>query len=89
MHYQNSAGRIYITGLNRAVSNPQRAHLYDGSFGDPGKGMCRHAWNRDEGSGYSIFRGNLGPKGICKTCVRRAERGEDGVDPIEHFTDED
>ena len=68
----------YITGLGRDYPHPKRAHLYKGDFADPGLPMCQWGWNRKE-YGYSIWRGNVGDKGICKTCLRRAKAGLDGV----------
>ena len=70
----------YITGLGRDVPNPPLAHLYKGDFTDPGKPMCRYGWNRDDGTSYSIWRGNVGRKGICRICMRRARAG---LPPIE------
>jgi hypothetical protein len=69
----------YICGLPRNLPDPQIAHLYKGDFADPGLPMCKRGWCRDEGESYSIFRGNVGPKGICKICMRRARQGLDGV----------
>lgn len=67
----------YITGLSRVAADPQVAHLYKGTFGDPGLPMCSRGWTR--GTSYSIWRGNEGPKGVCKVCLRRARAGLDGV----------
>jgi len=68
----------YIEGLDR---NDQHlvAHLYKGTMSNPGLPMCGRGWNRSDGSGYSIFRGNVGKAGICKICIRRALAGKDGV----------
>jgi hypothetical protein len=65
------AGREYITGLDR---NDQHlvAHIYTGTFGEPGDPMCVRGWNRSDGDGYSIFRNNVGKAGICGICMRRA-----------------
>lgn len=71
----------YIAGLGRDHPYPERAHLYKGTFADPGLPMCPYGWNRDGGSSYSIWRGNYGRKGVCKICLRRAEKGLDGVQP--------
>lgn len=71
----------YITGLGRDYPHPKRSHLYKGTFADPGLPMCRYGWNRDSGSSYSIWRGNVGEKGICKLCLKRAAKGLDGVEP--------
>lgn len=69
----------YITGLGRDYPHPKLAHLYKGDFADPGLPMCRRGWNRGE-DGYSIWRGNIGKKGICKVCMKRAQAGKDGVE---------
>lgn len=71
----------YILGLGRDVPHPPLAHLYKGTFAEPGLPMCPHGWNRDNGQSYSIWRGNVGTKGICKTCLRRAREGRDGIQP--------
>lgn len=65
----------YIAGLGRDVPHPPLAHLYKGTFAEPGNPMCRHGWNRDEGTDYSIWRGNIGAKGICRVCLLRALAG--------------
>jgi len=70
----------YVTGLPRDGNADQKvAHLYKGDFSNPGKPMCAKGWNRDDGTAYSIFRNNVGDKGICKVCMRRALKGLDGV----------
>ena len=69
----------YITGLGRDFPHPLLAHLYKGTFGEPGLPMCWRGWNRDGGTSYSIWRGNVGKKGICKTCLRRAHEGRGGI----------
>lgn len=68
----------YITGLGRDVPHPKLAHLYKGSFEDPGLPMCYYGWNR--GDRYSIWRNNIGERGICKICLKRANKGLDGVE---------
>lgn len=69
----------YITGLGRDYPHPRLSHLYKGDFSDPGLPMCRNGWNRGE-YGYSIWRGNIGVGGICKTCLKRAKNGMEGVE---------
>ena len=68
----------YIEGLARH-GNPQKSHLFKGTFNDPGKPMCQFGYDRPDGS-YSIARGNRGKKGVCKICLARARKGEEGVD---------
>lgn len=70
----------HIMGLGRDHPYPRVAHLYKGTFSDPGLPMCRYGWNRDGGASYSIWRGNAGRNGICKVCMRRARAGLDGVE---------
>ena len=67
----------YILGLGRDYPHPKIAHLYKGDFSSPGLPMCKRGWNR--GDGYSIWRGNIGERGICLICLRRAKKGLDGI----------
>ena len=69
----------YIMGLGRDVPHPRVAHMYKGTFGEPGLGMCRYAYNRKE-EGYSIWRGNEGRDGVCQICWKRAMAGLDGIE---------
>ena len=70
-------GKNYIVGQDR--NEPKAvAHLYDGTFTDPGLPMCARGWNRSAGFGYSIFRDNW-TGSICKVCLRRAEKKAPGV----------
>jgi hypothetical protein len=85
--YNNPQGREYVTGLDRStkwggrVGDHMVAHLFDGDFGEPGKPLCRAAY--DKWGGWSIWRNNVGAKGICKVCKRRADQGADGVEPAQ------
>jgi hypothetical protein len=63
----------YVPGLGRDVPHPRVAHLYHGTFDDPGLPMCPRGWNR--GDSYSIWRNNVGSRGVCKRCLRRAKAG--------------
>lgn len=70
----------YIAGQSRDHNDDHRVtHLYKGDFGSPGLPMCARGWNRDNGTSYSIWRGNISPAGICRVCERRALKGLDGV----------
>lgn len=69
----------YIPGLGRDVPHPRLSHLYAGTLHEPGNPMCARGWNRDDGQSYSIWRNNVGHGGICKTCLRRAQKGLGGV----------
>jgi hypothetical protein len=71
----------YVVGLGRDVPHPKRSHLYKGEFSDPGDPMCRYGWNRDDGTSYSIWRGNYGDAGVCRICLRRAQAGLPPVPP--------
>lgn len=79
----------YILGLERTSPTPRVAHLYAGTFADPGLPMCPRGWNRDEGGGYSIWRGHLGTQGVCARCLRRAQRGLPGVPARNEQVEED
>ncbi len=67
----------YIPGQDRDPQKNVVTHLYHGTFNEPGLPMCKRGWNR--GDGYSIWRNNIGDKGICKVCARRAAKGLEGV----------
>jgi hypothetical protein len=79
----------YRPGLRRWPA-AQRAHLYEigehsMDFGNP---MCLYGWTDPNREGYSIWRGNVGPKGICKICIRRAEEGLAGIEcPVPYEED--
>lgn len=60
-------------------------HIYEGNYNDPGRPYCARGWNRDNGYGYSIFRG-LSTGCICKICSRRYEEGRDPVEPRDRKT---
>lgn len=72
----------YRPGLGRSYPHPRLAHLY--ALGEDCMDfqlpMCSYGWNRDGGESYSIWRGNVGEDGICKICIRRAEKGLPGVE---------
>ncbi len=63
-----------ITGMDRNDDHVV-THLYSGDFGDPGEPYCVRGWNRSDGEGYSIFRGNVSDAGICRICRRRYDAG--------------
>jgi hypothetical protein len=71
----------YRPGLGRDVPYPKLAHLYE--LGDDPMDfrlpMCQYGWNRDYGQSYSIWRGHAGDSGICKICIKRANKGLPGV----------
>lgn len=71
----------YITGISRRRVRRGSdgdvvytvAHLYKGTFDDVGQPMCAHGY--EEAGDISIWRNNVGPKGVCKVCLRRARAG--------------
>jgi len=67
----------YLAGANRLNPNTV-THLYEGDFDNVGKPLCRNGYN-----GYgaiSILRNCVSKKGVCKTCLSRAEKGLKGVE---------
>lgn len=71
----------YIPAISRqAAKGPKRSHLFKGTFKDPGLPMCGWGYSRYSIGYYSIFRNDIGEKGICKICMRRAKKGLDGVE---------
>lgn len=77
----------YMPGHDRNDTDGELVtHLYKGDMSDPGKPMCARGWNRLNGHGYSILRNNVGSRGICKICLRRAQAGLDGVEDRDRKT---
>ena len=67
----------YIIGQDRNEPNAV-AHLYKGTFSNPGMPMCVLGGKRVGGEGYSVFRNvQTGPQ--CMVCLRRATEGRDPV----------
>lgn len=69
-----ASARKFTVGMDRNDQDKVVAHLYE----ETGSGdeyrltpMCERGWNRSDGAGFSIFRGNASEAGICKVCVRR------------------
>jgi len=76
-HYETKT-RVYITGMDRSGNGAnKRTHLYDGDYGEPGLPMCKYGYNK--WGGYSIWRGNISPRGLCKICTKRADLNLNGV----------
>ena len=69
----------YVVGLGRDHPHPLISHLYQGTYDEPKGPMCNNGANRDGGNRFSIWRGNVGENGICKTCMKRAIAGEDNI----------
>lgn len=68
----------YIAGADRARPSRRVSHLYKGDFGNVGAPMCPNGWNRDDGESFSIWRNNV-INGVCLNCLRRANKGLEGV----------
>lgn len=77
-------GPEYVLGMDRSTQGKyMRSHYYllkNGEY-EP---MCRFAWNRDDGESFSIWRGHMGNRGLCKICLKRAQQGLGGVRPWPH-----
>lgn len=61
----------YITGMDRSVDWTESlvAHIYRGEFDAPTEGLC--AYSMDEDGYFSIFRNNIGRKGVCRICLKK------------------
>lgn len=77
--------RNYVVGQCRN-QNDVVAHIYEGMFNDLIGPLCARGWNRANGFGFSIFRGNVGERGICRVCERRRDKGLGAVKPRERKT---
>lgn len=78
--------REFVVGMGRNPGEEKQvSHLYlfDGDDYYP---MCGYAWNRSRGEAFSIFRGHVGAKGICKLCEKNKAKGLTGVPPWPHKT---
>lgn len=69
----------YVIGMGRnPKEEDQCSHLYarysDGSM----LPMCQKGWNRSDGAEFSILRGHVGRKGVCKTCEKNKDSGKAG-----------
>jgi len=91
--------REYIPGMGRNPGEERQvSHLYvEITLPDPDDvrltidtylPMCQRGWNRSNGASFSIFRGHVAARGVCKICQRRAEAGLPGVEskPGSHKT---
>lgn len=75
----------FMPGLSRrrvwrgAKGNVQYtvSHLYKGEFPEVGQPMCARGYEAE--GDISIWRNNVGPKGICTVCLRRARAGKEPV----------
>jgi hypothetical protein len=71
----------YIAGLSRRRVRRDHngdvqytvSHLYKGTFDEIGQPMCKSGYEAE--GDISIWRGNIGPKGLCSVCLRRARAG--------------
>jgi hypothetical protein len=75
----------YITGLGRANEGYgllEETHLYEVKNINGKRDylpLCKRGFNRDYGTGFSIFRGNSGDLGCCQVCNERARKGKPGL----------
>lgn len=75
-------GWVYVEGMCRNDTNNVVSHIYCGpSFGDLNGPLCARGWNRDDGNGFSIFRGNTSGAGTCRVCYRRKAKNMGPVPP--------
>lgn len=70
----------FVVGMGRNPGEEKLcSHLYaeydDGSY----LPMCQRGWNRSDGERFSILRGHVGARGVCKTCQKNADAGKPGV----------
>jgi len=71
----------YIEAIGRNPGEEcQHSHLYAVDSNHNYTPMCIYGWNRSNGDRLSILRGNIGYRGLCKICQRRAQAG---LPPIE------
>ena len=71
----------FAVGQDRAEPDVV-AHIYTtDECGHAVMPMCSLGWNRGNGMDFSIARGQMGRKGVCKVCVRRMQEGKDPVPP--------
>lgn len=61
----------FITGMDRSVDYTEGlvAHIYRGTFDEPTEGLC--AYSMDKDGYFSIFRNNVGRKGVCRICLKK------------------
>ena len=78
--YTSDIPEGFIVGLSRRRVWRDRtgevqytvSHLYKGTISAIGQPMCKRGY--EEAGDISIWRGNVGPKGICSVCLRRARK---------------
>ncbi len=70
--------RRYVEGMDRNDQNKVVSHIYAYSTVDPASiegPLCSRGWNREDGHGFSIFRGQRSDRGTCKVCRKRMAEG--------------
>lgn len=65
----------YIEGMDRNDQHKIVSHIYAykkdiHKIEGP---LCARGWNRNNGEGFSIFRGNASDAGTCKICLKRMQ----------------
>lgn len=77
----------YVPGMGRNPGEQYgRSHLYYVTDDWDYEPMCGYGWNRSNGEAFSIFRGHIAMRGICKFCQKRADKKLRGVPPMKHKT---
>ena len=70
-----SDARQFIEGMDRNQQHAARSHLYEVMEPYALVPMCEYGWNRNDGMGFSIFRGHQSRRGTCKVCQKRRAAG--------------
>ncbi len=95
--YRMNSSKHYTLGTGRANEDyglPEETHIYYGAKAyAPERPMCERGWNRDYGTGFSIWRqGAYNPsfgvmvmlgKSPCSECQRRTIEGLDPIPPYQ------
>lgn len=71
----------FVEGMGRNEGEEKQcSHLYAYFDDNSYLPMCRKGWNRSDGEAFSIFRGHVGARGICKTCQKNKDAENPGVE---------
>jgi len=65
-------GYIEAIGRNPGEGN-NHSHLYAIDVNGDLWPMCIYGWNRSDGERFSVLRGYVGKRGLCKICSKRAK----------------
>ena len=70
----------YVEGIGRNEGeDKQHSHMYEDRE-DGYYPLCVYGFNRDDGRGFSIFRGHRGARGLCKLCEKRVQQSLPGLE---------